>query len=168
MVFFVFHNTFPAVFWLNSILRFKLTLVCAGCKESFLDWSWIPDSSFKYDILKVAGLGQTCSNMHFLEVYGCKFRDFSRFSRLWHLTSSLWPWLAILWTLLRPRYWYQCGKFVPVDYPWGVDMHEHEILALLPLDLEPWPWPCDSCGHSCVHSIDANMANMCLWNAHEG
>ncbi len=51
--------------------------------ESIPDWSWIPDSSFKNDILKVVGFGQTCSNMHLLDVYRGKFRIVSMFSRFW-------------------------------------------------------------------------------------
>ena len=47
---------------------------------SFPDWSWIPDSSSKNRIWKVADFGQKCSNMHLLRVYGGKFRILVIFS----------------------------------------------------------------------------------------
>ena len=49
--------------------------------------------------------------------------------------------LGILWMLLWPRYWWQCGQFVHVDYPLGVDVHSVGILVPWPLILELWPWP---------------------------
>ena len=64
--------------------------------------------------------------------------------------------LGILWALLCPSYWCECGQFVPVDYPWGVDVHRHGILALWPSTLKLWPWPWKSCGHCCVQCINAN------------
>ena len=36
--------------------------------ESYPDWSWIPDFSFKNYILKVASFGHTYSNLHLLVV----------------------------------------------------------------------------------------------------
>ncbi len=48
--------------------------------------------------------------------------------------------LGILWMLLCPRCWCQCGQLVHVDYLLGVDVHGHECFVLLPLTLEPCPW----------------------------
>ena len=47
--------------------------------ESLPDWSWIPDSSMKNGILKVAGFDQTCSDMYLLGVYRGKIMIFSIF-----------------------------------------------------------------------------------------
>ena len=44
--------------------------------------------------------------------------------------------LGILWTLLCPRYCYQYGQFVSVDYP----------LMCMGMEFSPcdlWPWSCD-------------------------
>ena len=53
--------------------------------ECFPDWSWIPDSSIKNDILKVAGFGEICWNMHLPGVYGGNFRIVSIFSGFWSI-----------------------------------------------------------------------------------
>ena len=74
--------------------------------------------------------------------------------------------LEILCTLLCPRYWCQCGQFVPVDYPWGIDVYVHDIIVMSPLTLDLWPWPWDSSGSTTVHGIDASVASLCLWTTH--
>ena len=66
--------SFQAIAWFQAI-----------SDESFPDWSWFPDSSIKNYILKVAGFGKTCSNMHLLWVYRGKFRIVSIFSGLWFI-----------------------------------------------------------------------------------
>ena len=55
-----------------------------------------------------------------------------------------------------------------VEYPRGIDVHEHGTLVLWPLTLEPWPGFGDTCGCCWFHGIDANMASLCLWTIHGG
>ena len=81
--------------WNFAILKWEthksgiiIEVVCSLGKlsnESFPDWSWNPDFSFKNEILEVAGFDQTCSNLHLLGVYEGKFRIFRIFSGFWSM-----------------------------------------------------------------------------------
>ena len=61
----------------------------------------------------------------------CMWTTMSRWARVGMFV--LWPLtLGFLWMLLCPRYWCQCGQFVPVDCPWRLDADGHDILCLGP------------------------------------
>ena len=75
-----------------------------------------------------------------------------RYAWAWKLGHVIFDFRAmtwgICWTSCVPRYWYQCGHSVSgslgVNHSrlkMRMDVHEHGMLVLWPLTLEPWPWP---------------------------